>query len=125
MAEINHTIRGGEPTTQYSIEFMQGMVNRMLTSYHKYGHVKDAADARLNMVKNLETRLQLYKDTGNTEWLIDVANYAMIEFMHPQHPDAHFRATDSHESPGRFDYKGRRTYSKHILDIKGPEDERH
>jgi len=24
----------------------------------------------------------------------------MIEFMYPQHPDAHFRATDSDESPG-------------------------
>jgi hypothetical protein len=24
----------------------------------------------------------------------------MIEFMYPQHPKAHFKATDSHESPG-------------------------
>jgi hypothetical protein len=25
----------------------------------------------------------------------------MMEFMHSAHPDAHFRATDSDESPGR------------------------
>jgi len=24
----------------------------------------------------------------------------MMEFMYPQHPKAHFRATDSNESPG-------------------------
>jgi hypothetical protein len=33
--------------------------------------------------------------------VIDLANYAMIEFMHPRHPEAHFRATESRESPGR------------------------
>lgn len=39
--------------------------------------------------------MQKYKDTGNTEYLCDLANYAMFEFMYPQHPKAHFRATDS------------------------------
>ena len=115
-------LNGGEPSSQYSTAFLQGMVNRMLTSYHKYGHIKDAVDIKMDMVKNLEKRLELYKETGNTEWLMDVANYAMIEYMHPQHPDAHFRATSADESPGRFDHKGRRTYSKHNLDMKGPED---
>lgn len=28
------------------------------------------------------------------------ANFAMIEYMHPSHPQAHFRATGSDESPG-------------------------
>jgi hypothetical protein len=32
---------------------------------------------------------------------MDAGNCAMIEFMFPQHPNAHFRATDSTESPGR------------------------
>lgn len=31
----------------------------------------------------------------NTEYLLDAANYLMFEFMYPQHPKAHFRATDS------------------------------
>jgi hypothetical protein len=30
-----------------------------------------------------------------------VANFAMIEFMHPRHPQAHYKATDSDGSPGR------------------------
>jgi len=32
--------------------------------------------------------------------LADVANFAMIEFMYPQHPNAYFKPTDSNESPG-------------------------
>jgi hypothetical protein len=37
---------------------------------------------------------------GNTEYLIDAANMAMIEFMRPQINGAVFRAADSDESPG-------------------------
>ena len=32
---------------------------------------------------------------------MDVANFAMIEFMHPKHSKAFFKATDSDGSPGR------------------------
>lgn len=32
--------------------------------------------------------------------MIDVANFAMIEYMYPRHPNAHFEATDSDASPG-------------------------
>lgn len=117
--EIKHTLQGGEPQTQYSIPFMQGMVNRMLTSYHKYGHIADAAELT-DFTKQIIIRLEKYLETGNTEWLMDVANYAMMEYMHPSHEDAHFRATGADESPGRVDKQGRRTYSKHNLDFREP-----
>lgn len=41
-----------------------------------------------------------YRETGNTEYLCDAANYLMFEFMFPSHEKAHFRATDSKESAG-------------------------
>lgn len=41
---------------------------------------------------------------GNTEYLVDAANFLMIEFMHPAHPKAHYRATDKEGSPGREAY---------------------
>jgi len=44
--------------------------------------------------------IQRYKDTVNTEYLCNLVNYAMFEFMYPQHPNAHFRATNSNESTG-------------------------
>lgn len=42
----------------------------------------------------MEKRLEKYKETGNTEFLADIANFAMIEFMYPQHLDADYIATD-------------------------------
>lgn len=89
------------PESELSVEFVQGMANRMATSFYKYGKVSDAYPARVDALKSLQTRLERYTADGNTEWLIDVANFAMIEFMRPKHPDAHFKPTDSAESPGR------------------------
>jgi hypothetical protein len=39
--------------------------------------------------------MRRYKEDGNTEHLVDVANYMMIEFMYPKHPQAHFKGTDN------------------------------
>jgi hypothetical protein len=89
------------PDTEFSVPFVQGMADRMAVSFSKYGHVDDAAVKKFDPLANLITRLNKYKETGNTEWLQDVGNCAMIEFMFPQHPNAHYRATDSSESPGR------------------------
>ena len=89
------------PTSEFSQEFVQGMADRMMTSYSKYGKVEDAYPHRVNAIESLRKRLDKYEQTGNTEWLMDIGNFAMIEFMKPGHKDAHFKPTDSRESPGR------------------------
>jgi hypothetical protein len=94
-------IAGGVPASEVSQPFVQGMADRMGVSYCKYGRVAEAYPSRVDAVASLRARLERYEATGNTEWLMDVANFAMIEYMHPRHAKAHFRATDSKESPGR------------------------
>lgn len=89
------------PDTEFSVPFVQGMASRMAISYSKYGHVNEESVKKFDPLLNLEARLARYRETGNTEWLMDVGNCAMIEFMFPQHPGAHFHDTDSDESPGR------------------------
>lgn len=89
------------PNSEFSESFIEGMRNRMAVSFHKYGAIKDAFPHKVNAMKSLRRYLEKYEETGNTEFLMDAANYAMIEFMLPSHADAHFRATDSNESPGR------------------------
>ena len=85
--------------SEYSEQFDILRKNRMIVSFHKYGPLAENYGNKLiNAVDNIEKRLRLYKDTGNTEYLCDVANFAMIEFMHPQHPKAHF--DNISESPG-------------------------
>jgi hypothetical protein len=91
--------------TEFSEDFIQKMKNRIITSHYKYGWMKDSYNRKhkednVNAIATLKKRLELYEETGNTEWLVDVGNFAMIEFMYPQHPCAHFRATSSEESPG-------------------------
>ena len=88
------------PLSEFSAEFAQAMANRMAVSFHKYGAVNANYPRRFDAVAEARRRLDKYEETGNTEWLVDAANFAMIEFMAPSHEAAHFRATDSDESPG-------------------------
>lgn len=76
------------------------MKNAMLTSYYKYGEVKLNYPSLANAIESLKLRIEKYEETGNADYLIDIANFAMIEFMYPGHPNAHYRPTDSNESPG-------------------------
>lgn len=89
------------PNSEWSNPFLQGMLDRMGMSFFKYGRVADAFPDRYDAISSLRDRLKKYVETGNTEFLIDAANFAMIEFMHPRHEGAHFRPTSDAESPGR------------------------
>lgn len=84
----------------WSKEFINLMQNRIIVSHYKYGWISQNYPELAKAIDSAEERLRLYRETGNTEWLVDLANFAMIEFMHPSHPQAHFRATGSDESPG-------------------------
>ena len=82
----------------FSEDFVQKMRNRMVTSLHKYGRVADNR-ATVDFVANMKARLAKYEEDGNTEWLVDLGNFAMMEFEIPLHAKAHFRATSSSEAP--------------------------
>lgn len=86
-------------STEWSYRFEKLQKSAMIMSYYKYGPIKknhgENDNNLMDAVVNLEKRLDMYKKTGNTEFLVDVANFAMIEFMSPQHPNSHFKGTDS------------------------------
>lgn len=83
--------------TEWSERFEKLRKNAMVMSFYKYGPLKDNYGKYecMEAVANLKKRLAAYEETGNTEFLADVANFAMIEFMFPKHPNAHFKGTDS------------------------------
>lgn len=95
------------PPSEISEQFLQGMVNRMAVSFYKYGKVAEAYPDKVQAVASLTQRLREYAKTGNTEYLIDAANFAMIEFMYPAREGAYFRGTDDDGSPGRITAAGR------------------
>ena len=83
--------------TEYSNKFDEIRKNMMVVSYYKYGPLKDNYGTYkcMNAIENLKIRLQQYLDTGNTEFLADVANFAMLEFMNPSIEGAKYTPTDS------------------------------
>lgn len=94
--------------TEVDERFINGMRDRMVVSFYKYGPVAEGAP-KVDVIASLMARLRLYANgdeakgikAGNTEYLMDVANFAMIEFMYPKHPGAYFQGTDDEGSPGR------------------------
>ena len=85
----------------YSEEFDKLRKNRVVVSTHKYGPAKlNFGDKLVDGIGCLEKCIKKYKETGNTEYLLDAGNYCMFEFMYPQIEGAYFKATDSKESAG-------------------------
>ena len=84
----------------FSNEFVTKMKNAILTSHYKYGYMSETYPELAQAYKCIRERLELYKKTHNTEYLVDIANFAMIEFKHPAFGDAKYIPTDSDQSPG-------------------------
>lgn len=85
---------------EYSTEFDKLRQNRVEVSFHKYGSARDNfAGGRVDAIKTAELCIDAFKKDGNTEHLVDAANYLMFRYMYP-YPGEYFRATGSSESVG-------------------------
>ena len=85
---------------EYSTEFDKLRQNRVQQSYYKYGPArKNFGEGRVDAIGSLELCLDKFKKTGNTEYLCDVANYAIFRFMYPM-PGEFFKTTSDKESAG-------------------------
>ncbi len=65
--------------------------NRLAIGRLRYGQKFIGAYNHLSRMSEL---VKEYKKTGNDELLIDLANYALLEFVYGAHPKKHFKATD-------------------------------
>lgn len=86
--------------TEYSSRFDEIRQKMMIMSYYKYGKASLNYPSNIDAIQSMKKRIEEYEVTGNTEFLADIANFAMLEFMYPRHPKAHYSPTDSSESPG-------------------------
>lgn len=84
----------------YSVEFDKLRQSRVEVSHYKYGAARDNfATGRVDALATAERCIDAFKRDGNTEHLVDAANYLMFRFMYPM-PGERFWATDSSESVG-------------------------
>lgn len=94
-------MKGEEWREDWSERFIELMMNRVQVSHFKYGSVrKNYRTGNIDALATLQRCVDKYRETGNTEYLADAANYLMFEFMFPQVPGASFKGTDSKESAG-------------------------
>ena len=92
---------GRKQPKEYRDKFDELRQSRVAVSFYKYGTAADNFGMKLvDALKSHDLCIEKYKETGNTEYLCDAANYLMFEFMYPQQPGAHFEATDSSGSAG-------------------------
>ena len=104
------------PQTQFSEQFLQGMLDRMAYGFHNYGAAQVNFPKNYDAMKSLRQRLRKYRLTHNTEWLMDAGNFLMIEFMYPKDTKAFFEPTTRHESPGSTLRSGRIAKGKDDFD---------
>lgn len=76
-------------TIQFDYSFLQRMINRLIEGQHRYGK-HTAKKARRSWILRMRLELEQYESTGDKERLINIANYAWLEQMNPEHPNAHF-----------------------------------
>ena len=83
--------------TQWCPWFEQAMRNRLLMGGIRHGLSFGDAEpgkATWDRITDMAKRLGRYKDDGNIEHLVDLANLAMLEAEEGDHPLRHFRARD-------------------------------
>lgn len=84
--------------TQWSSEFETLMRNRLMMGAYRYGFITEqrAKGTPFDVQGPIDKKIQMYKKTGNTEYLVDAANYLMLVFDLDPHPTKHFHALDDH-----------------------------
>jgi hypothetical protein len=68
---------------------VQSMLNRLIVGEIRYGPPRKRQKYMTRLLKEAEA----YKQTGNAEQLINIANYCILEWIAPEHPKHHFDAT--------------------------------
>ena len=81
--------------SQWSPEFERLMRNRLILGAMRYETLDEKRrNNKYAIIDSVLFRLEMYKETGNQEYLVDSANLLLIEFECPTHPHPHFHAHD-------------------------------
>ena len=84
----------------YSLKFDEIRKALVTQSHFKYGKAsRNFATGNVDAVGCMKKCLAKFEETGNTEDLADLANYAMFRYMWPAKGE-YFKHTDSSESAG-------------------------
>ena len=83
--------------SEWNNEFEELMRNRLIMGALRYGRIGASGKPHYERTNSMIKRLNKYSETGNKEFLVDVANLCMLEFVECHHPKAHFGSIDDGE----------------------------
>ena len=104
-------------SNNFSEEFVTHMKNAMMMSFFK--HQDRRGDGNINdyvgkiSIDMLQRELEAFASDGNTEHMVNIANYAMCRFIFPQGNEA-YTPTDSDKS--MYNVGKRQTVFEHLRD---------
>jgi len=75
--------------------FEELRINRLIMGAYRYGKIEP--NSTYDFTQALKNKLERYEETHNLELLLDIANYAMLEFTKPKYFDARFISEDDIE----------------------------
>ena len=73
---------------------MSLMKARMIMGGLRYGILGEPGKPEYNRIGSIRKRLEFYEQTGNAEYLLDIANEACCEFEEPTHELYHYSPID-------------------------------
>jgi len=82
---------------EWSPEFEALMRHRLLQGGHRYGWLNAPDKPQYDRAEAIIKRAQEFQKSGNTELLVDIANFALCEFEEGIHPAKHFESGDDGE----------------------------
>jgi len=84
-------------SSAWSREFERLMRNRLIQGVFRYGEIGAEGKSQFNRIADIQRRADRYQATGNLEYLVDIANLALLEFEEGNHPLKHFNSIDDGE----------------------------
>jgi hypothetical protein len=96
-APVKHIELAELQQSEWSAEFEKLMRNRLILGALRYGKIKAEGKPQYDRVSSMIKRLSRYQESGNKEFLVDVANICLLEFVECSHPKQHFHAIDDGE----------------------------
>ena len=83
--------------SQWSEEFERLQRNRLVLGALRYGNIGAKGKAEYDRISCIINRSKKYKRSGNLEFIVDVTNLCMLEFVEGDHPNKHFNSIDDGE----------------------------
>jgi hypothetical protein len=81
--------------SEWSEEFDNYAKGKMIMGAYRYGVLRK--NNRFDFMAAMSSKIQLYHKTHNLELLVDIRNYAMLEFLKPGYADAYYYNEDDTE----------------------------